>query len=163
MRSKTLQTCRPRSGFSLLEVMIVVLVLGILAAVVVPRFAGAQAQAKDAALQSALGGVRSSLAAFRTRAVIAGQPPFPTAEQLISPGVVAQGELPVNPFNGLRNVQAVTLVQAQARLVVNEDAFGWNYCVDNDADPPTAIFYANSSTTTEITNSAGSPLNANEL
>ncbi|MBX3364757.1 MAG: prepilin-type N-terminal cleavage/methylation domain-containing protein [Phycisphaeraceae bacterium] len=154
---------RDRAGFTLLEILVVVIVLGILAAVVTPRFTNAQSEARGSALQAAVGGVRSGLAAYRTRATIAGIEPFPTLEELVSPGVVTQSELPVNPYNGLRTVQSVTLSQALARSVSGEESFGWNYFVDNATDPPVAIFYANSSAKTGIIASDGVERTANEL
>lgn len=152
-----------RRGFTLLEVLIVVIILGILAAVVVPRFADATDDARTASLQSILGGVRSSIASFRTRAVIAGEDPFPTLDQLLEAGTVLQNELPPNPFTGVMGVQAVSIEQAQMRAVVNEQAAGWNYAVDNSSSPPMAIFYANCDDATTLRDESGEPTPANEL
>ena len=52
---------------------------------------------------------------------------------------------------------------AEARSVVNAGAAGWNYYVDNDADPPVAVFYANSAEETTVPDGAGGFLAANEL
>lgn len=131
-------------AFTMLEVMVVVIIIGILAALVVPRFAGATQEANASALASHVGGVRASIAAFRANAILTGVDPFPTLAQLTTPGVVLQDALPSNPFNRRNTVQAVTRAQAQARVVLNEPAIGWNYFVDNASDPPVAIFYANS-------------------
>lgn len=152
-----------RRGFTLVEVLAVVLILGILAAVVVPRFASATEDARSAAVQAALGGVRSSIAAYRMDALLSGDPPFPTIDDLRTPGVVVQGELPPNPYNGLRTVQDVGSSQAGARGVSNEGAFGWNYFVDNSADPPFAIFYANSSEASTVSDAGGDAMEAREL
>lgn len=152
---------RPAAAFSLLEVMVVVLVLGILAAVVVPRFDNVTNDARTSALQGALGGVRSGLASHRTRAVIAGDPAFPTLGELTTPGTVVEGTFPANPFNELSTVQAVSQGDAESRVVRNESSYGWNYFVDNEASPPVAIFYANSSDAT--TGSDGGADTANEM
>lgn len=158
-------TCVPiqfRRGFSLLEVMIVVIILGILAAIVVPKFASASQGAQTASVQSTVGGVRASIAAFRTRAVIAGDDPFPTLAELTTIGTVLQNEIPVNPFTGLAGVQSVSQGQASSRSVVGTTA-GWNYFVDNSATPPVAIFYANSDDESTQNDASGDPLGANEL
>ncbi|RMH14690.1 MAG: prepilin-type N-terminal cleavage/methylation domain-containing protein [Planctomycetota bacterium] len=162
MKNRTFHCVHARA-FSLLEVLVVVIVIGILAAVVVPQFAGASDEARTSSLQSVLGGVRSSIASYRTRAVIAGEDPFPTLAELTTVGVVMQNEIAANPFTGVSGVQSVSAAQAQSRAVVNEQAAGWNYYVDNSASPPVAIFYANcdDETTVELTN--GEMATANEL
>lgn len=150
-------------AYTLLEVLIVVIIIGILAAVVVPRFAGATDEARTSSLQSILGGVRSSIASYRTRAVIAGDDPFPTLAELNTLGTVLANDLPANPFTGVSGVQSVSVAQAQARAVVNESAAGWNYAVDNASAPPVAIFYANCDDATSVEDNGGDAVTGNEL
>lgn len=133
-----------RRAFTLLEVMIVVVILGILAAIVVPQFSSATDDAKASALRSGLAGVRASIAGYRANAILAGTDPYPTLAQLTAEGTVLQGGLPENPYNKRTGVQSVSRAQADARTVVNEPTVGWNYFVDNASNPPLAIFYANS-------------------
>ena len=122
----------------------------------------ASEDAKASALQSTLGGVRSSIAAFRTSAVISGEDPYPTLEELTD-GTTIKFEIPANPFSGLDGVQSVSLAQATSRAVINETGVGWNYHVNNTANPPVAIFYANSESETTILDNAGAAREANEL
>jgi len=150
-----------RSGFSLIELMVVIVVMAILAAVVLPRFTGASDDARSAALQSAVQGVRSSIGAFRTRAVMAGADPFPTLAELTTQGTVLQSEFPVNPYNSLSTVQSVSEATADARGV--SGAAGWNYFVDNSSNPPKAVFYANSGDATNAPDGSGGTKNANEV
>ncbi|MCC5823463.1 MAG: type II secretion system GspH family protein [Phycisphaerales bacterium] len=151
-----------RRAFSLLEITIVVVMLGILAAIAIPRFAGASDEARTASTESTLGSVRASIASFRAAAVIAGDDPFPTLTQLTD-GSTLRFDLPANPFNNLSTLQSVNAAQAQNRAVVNPGGAGWNYFVDNNANPPVAIFYANSTATTTKRDSSGSYLTANQL
>lgn len=155
--------CQRSAAFTLLEVMIVVVIVGILAAVVVPQMASASDHAKSSAAQSALGAVRAGIAAFRTRAIISGDTPFPTIAELKVAGIVVVDELPINPYNGLRTVQEVASDIAQARRVYNSDTYGWNYFVNNESDPPTAVFYCNSDDATEVGDGAGGVKRANQL
>src|SRR2546430_8113086 len=69
---------RPRSnGFTLVEVMIVVLILGILAAILFPRFTGATETTRDTAAQTTLQYVRGQIELFK--AEHGGIPPQPAA------------------------------------------------------------------------------------
>lgn len=151
-----------RKAFSLIEIMIVIVVLGILAAVALPRFVGATADARSTATQSVLASTRAAIAAHRTGAVIAGEDPFPTLAEL-GDGSVVRFELPANPFTGVGGIQAVGQAQAASRSVSNTANAGWNYFVDNAAEPPFCVFYANTDEPTTLRNADGSILNANEL
>ena len=152
-----------RRAFSMLEIMVVVIMVGVLAAVVLPKFSGVSDDAKRGATEGTLAGVRSGIAAFRSKAILAGSTPFPTLAQLTTTGTVLQTAMPKNPFNDLSTVQAVSQAQANARTVVNPTQYGWNYYVDNAANPPVAIFYCNSSTATTVSNGSGGYKTANQL
>ncbi len=61
---------RPRArsaGFTLVELLIVVIVLGILAAVVIPQMNGATAEAKESALGASLATVRQAISLYRVQ------------------------------------------------------------------------------------------------
>jgi general secretion pathway protein G len=150
-----------RRAFTFLEVMIVVVIIGILAAIVIPQFGSATQDARASSLKANLGGIRASIAGYRANAVLAGTPPYPTLNQLTTPNTVVQGDFPPNPYNGLNTVQLVSLTQANSRSVVSPQSYGWNYYVDNSAIPPAAILYANASDPAG-TNASGNALNANE-
>ena len=147
----------------MVEIMVVVVMIGIMAAIVVPQFSGVSDDAKSGAVQGALAGVRSGIASFRSKAILSGTSPFPTLVQLNTTGTVLQATMPTNPYNKLANVQTVTLAQANARTVVNATTFAWNYYIDNASSPPVAIFYCNSITPTTVSNGSGGFMNANQL
>ncbi len=151
-----------KNAFTLIEVLIVVVILGILSAIVVPKFASAGDDARTASIQSTVAGVRASIATFRTNAVIQGNSPYPTLTELTD-GTVLKVDVPINSFTNRGSVQSVSQVQANARAVVNSAGAGWNYFVSNNSNPPVAIFYANCENQTTAPDGSGGTLTANEF
>jgi general secretion pathway protein G len=58
---------RNQSGFTLVELLIVVIILGILAAVVIPQFNTAAAESKEAALASNLATIRQAVELYKVQ------------------------------------------------------------------------------------------------
>jgi prepilin-type N-terminal cleavage/methylation domain-containing protein len=56
---------RDKAGFTLVELLIVIVILGILAAVVIARFGGATRETREASLKGNLKTIRSSLEAYK--------------------------------------------------------------------------------------------------
>src|SRR3954471_7425373 len=54
-----------RKGFTLIEILIVVIILGILAAIVIPQFAGASQDARTQSLRSTVQTLRSQIALYK--------------------------------------------------------------------------------------------------
>jgi len=153
-----------RSAFTLIELIAVMVVLAILAGVAAPRFFSYGDQARTAALDGSLGGMRSAIAQYYAVRAAEDDPRYPTEVELETVGEVMQEELPKNPYNGLRNVRRIASVNdANARTVSNPTSYGWNYYYNNSSDPPVAIIWANSEDETEVVDDNGDPLTANEL
>jgi general secretion pathway protein G len=58
---------RKKSGFTLVEILIVVIILGILAAVVIPQFASATGDTRESSVMANLKAVRSQLQLYRAQ------------------------------------------------------------------------------------------------
>lgn len=139
-----------RRGFTLIELMIVVSILGILAAIVLPHFQDYQRQAREAAIKDVLRTVRSQIELYKIQhnglspgyAKMGAGAPTPAdsafVNQLIGTsaltgmasvskvpaGIYVCGpyldKLPVNPFNNLNTFKIVT-------DLVADDTTGWLY------------------------------------
>lgn len=132
-----------RSGFTLVEVLIVVVILGILAATVLPQFASSGEDAKESALVTDLQTVRGQIELYRLQhnatvpaAGTTDETKFLDAMLLSSDvdgttgpigtkpfGPYFIGQFPPNPFNGQSDV---TVVNADP-LPNADDSTGWLY------------------------------------
>ena len=63
--SRTAVSPTTRKGFTLIEILIVVIILGILAAIVIPQFAGASQDARTQSLRSTVQTLRSQIALYK--------------------------------------------------------------------------------------------------
>lgn len=148
-------------GFTLIELIAVMIVLAILAGVAVPRYIDYTDRARAAALQGTLGNVRSGIANFYANSSLTGVAAYPTLVQLTTQGLVMQDAFPANPYNNLLTVTAANLNQWNNRTANGNS--GWRYYFNNASNPPISGFFCNDVTPTTVANPAGGFLNANQL
>lgn len=139
-------TRRTARGFTLVELIAVIVVLAILSAVAIPKYFDYASSAKASAAKATLGAVRSAIANFYANSIVStgGTGSFPTLAQLQTPGTVLNDPVPANPYNNTQTIAAGTWTTATSTTpnpaqTVTGTA-GWNY------DASVGKFWLNSNT-----------------
>jgi prepilin-type N-terminal cleavage/methylation domain-containing protein len=131
---------RRTAGFSLLEVMIVIAILGMLAAIAIPQFTSHKQEGQTAAMVSSLSILRTAIDSYWTQHdTFPGPNAAKFADQLLKntdkKGKVGtgtnfgygpylrNGELPVNPITGNATVKVVDVMPTEA-----SGSQAWVYC-----------------------------------
>ncbi len=122
------------SGFTLVEILIVVILLGILAAIVVPQFTDASTQTRESSLRSDLQTVRLQVELYKIQHNddLPGAPANTSFAEAMTGTTDVDGsktgddfgpyvmKIPVNPFSSLATVR-------EGGVVAPADTQGWRY------------------------------------
>lgn len=116
-----------RRGFTLIELVIIIVVLGILAAIAIPKYSDISSEAREAAARGALGSVRSSISIwYANQAVKTGNPSWPPIDSLRAIGAVMEQVIPSNPYQNDANAPD-SIVTGVAKGVTVGSRGGWAY------------------------------------
>lgn len=94
---------RQQTGFTLIELVIVIIILGLLAAAAVPRFANLSQQARIASVNGVAGGATSAASVVRAQYLVTGATASPIIVDGQSVAVItgANGGIPTNAVGGI--------------------------------------------------------------
>lgn len=144
MQSRVHRNSRQRSGFTLIELIAVIVILAILAGVAIPRYFDHASSARESSAKGVLGGVRSGITNFYANEAVAGEARYPTLEELTEIGTVMQEPIPENPYKDSDDQAGIReATWDEDDPPVTNDPEGWNY------DPDAGRFWANSETVSE--------------
>lgn len=116
-----------QKGFTLVELVIIIVILGILAAVAIPKYQDITTEAKEAAARASLGSIRSGITIFyANQAVKTGTAIWPLQNQLETSGTVMEQTLPKNPYQAVVNAPD-SIVTGITKGVVVGTRGGWAY------------------------------------
>jgi prepilin-type N-terminal cleavage/methylation domain-containing protein len=116
------------SGFTLIELVIVIVILGILAAVAIPKYEDMREQARVATIKGQLGAIRSAVAIQYARNALNGIASFPPLDGTI----FAEGRVPSEPVlnsssvkttPGIDNSGGWVYVQSTGMVQANLNAY----------------------------------------
>lgn len=134
---------RRKTGFTLVEILIVVVILGILAAIVIPQFTSASQEAVKGALQSQLQTIESQFELYRVRNQ--GNAPTLGGSENGGWGVLVSAQyLKEQPYNGYTKSSSIAVMTGNITGAPAADADGWGYrAADASASPPlNAVIFA---------------------
>jgi MSHA pilin protein MshA len=122
---------RSKKGFTLVELVIVITVLGVLAAVAVPKFFDFTGDSKEAACRAAMGGVRAAVSdyySYSSTAAGGGTATYPTLSQLETDGtVMSNAGIPDNPYSTGSDKNDVVAGTTKGTVVTSGTTGGWCY------------------------------------
>lgn len=118
---------RGERGFTLIELVIIIAVLGIIAAVAIPKYVDMIGEARQSACKGALGGLRSAISIYYANTALKNNSAtWPPMDSLRTVGVVMAQSIPPNPYQSSSNAPD-SIVTGVTKGVTVGTRGGWAY------------------------------------
>lgn len=85
-----------QKGFTLIELVIIIVILGILSVVAIPKYVDMQEEAREASIRGALGNMRSAISIQYAKNALNGSATFPAA---LTGSLFTDGRVPQEPVS----------------------------------------------------------------
>ena len=144
MNKLSMKSRNAEAGFTLIELIVVIVILGVLAATALPKFADLGADARVAKMQGALGAMKSASATFHAQWLVAGSP----ADAAAATSTIKQEGAAVGYVNGYPTAAAMVVSAGIAADYKTDTATAKTLKVTSDLTGHTAcsVTYTEAST-----------------
>ncbi len=118
---------RDQRGFTLIELVIIIVILGIISAVAIPKYVDMVSEARKSATKGALGGLRSAVSIYYANtALTTNTATWPPIDSVRTVGVVMAQSMPKNPYQPEANASDSIVTGVTKGTIVGARG-GWAY------------------------------------
>ena len=140
---------KKNKGFTLIELVMVIVILGTLAAIAMPKYVDMRDEALRASAKATINSIRSAIAIQYAKNALNGSATFPSTSELTATGsssIFVEGHMPNSPIDNANSVKEVNSDPITSADVDNTTAYLYNPATgeiryNNDGDDGTGTHW----------------------